>query len=396
MYSEEHFKKAIGNLLTSTEGHDFFKDYFDANSIKTPEDLEKLFDSFKEYLKGKGKWNSDAEIAIKIFNEHSNDFISQNSGSPIFTINRTKKINDSWIQDFLTDFGKCKTEDRFAEEVLPRKYKTITENMILFGVDGKRLSEVHSKYLEYNHPLVNYTVSSTLYNSKNFSQGLPILKKAIESVASYPHYYWDSEYGIEGATWSIADILYLVSNKGFEELGLEKEKYKLLKLLFLYLSRYICMTKSNIKSIDFYSNRARIVKGYFMEFVGIFDLGVNPDIQYISDMYLAYNVAMKNNLTAIPSFMQLMWDSLKMYRHGSHIPNNSGGYQEIEDRTWMELVRDGEIRSIMLADKLFKEFTSYNLNVSKPTIEKLFEYAQSNHSDNTEKYMDKIQKRRLN
>ena len=156
------------------------------------------------------------------------------------------------------------------------------------------------------------------------------------------------------------------------------------------------MSKSNIKSIDFYSNRARIVKGHYMEFAGIFDLGINPDIQYISDMYLAYDVAMRNNLTSIPSFMQFMWDSLKMYRHGSHIPNNSGGYQEIEDRTWMELVHDGEIRSIMLADKLFKEFSNHNLNISKPTIDKIFQYIQSNNIDNTQKYMDKITKRRLN
>lgn len=28
-----------------------------------------------------------------------------------------------------------------------------------------------------------------------------------------------------------------------------------------------------------------------------------------------------------------------MYRHGSHITKSSGGYQEIEDDTWMQLVQ---------------------------------------------------------
>src|SRR5690606_24049113 len=174
------------------------------------------------------------------------------------------------------------------------------------------------------------------------------------------------------------------------------EKIKLLKLLFLYMSRYICMTQSNIKSIDFYSIRARVVKGNYMEFIGIFGLGVNPDIQYMSDMYLAYQISSNNNLTAIPSFKQFMWDSLKMYEHGSHIPNSSGGYKEIEDRTWMELVRDGEIRSLILGDKLLKEFENYELNISNSTIDDIFKILHETKKDDLENYIKKISERKLN
>ena len=138
------------------------------------------------------------------------------------------------------------------------------------------------------------------------------------------------------------------------------------------------MTKSNLKSVDFYSNRARIVKSNYMEFIGIFWIGVNPDIQYISDMYLAHQTGMK------------------MYRHGSHIPNSSGGYQEIEDRTWMELVRDGEIRSIMLADKLLKEFENYELNISNSTIDNIFSILFETKKDDLENYIKKISERKLN
>ena len=47
---------------------------------------------------------------------------------------------------------------------------------------------------------------------------------------------------------------------------------------------------------------------------------------------------------------------MKMYRHGSHISNSSGGYQETEDATWMQLVQRGHLRSINLAEKIFIEF----------------------------------------
>ena len=94
--------------------------------------------------------------------------------------------------------------------------------------------------------------------------------------------------------------------------------------------------------------------------------------------------------------MQFMWDSLKMYEHGSHITNSSGGYKEIEDRTWMELVRDGEIRSMLLADKLLKEFENYELNISNSTIENIFEILAKTKKDDLDNYLKKISERKLN
>jgi hypothetical protein len=85
-----------------------------------------------------------------------------------------------------------------------------------------------------------------------------------------------------------------------------------------------------------------------------------------------------------------------MYEHGSHIPNSSGGYKEIEDRTWMELVRDGEIRSLILGDKLLKEFESYELNLSNSTIDNIFKILDETKEDDLENYIKKISERKLN
>ena len=155
------------------------------------------------------------------------------------------------------------------------------------------------------------------------------------------------------------------------------------------------MTNSNAMCIDLYSNRARIVKGYYMDFIGIFGGTVNPDIQYISDMRLAYQTAVNHHIPAIGPIQQLYWDSMKMYRHGSLIPDDTGGYQDIEDRTWLELVIIGEVRSISLAEKLFKEFENYNLNISNSNIDKLFDYLSKTKKDDYENYLTKIHDRKL-
>jgi hypothetical protein len=395
MSNEENLRVALQHLIGLEEHNSFYKTYLSNHEIKTSTDLDLFFNAFKTHLDTLGKWNDDLELTLKIIKEQSEIVKHQKSNSPLFSINNSRKLNDSWLIEFRKEFQQCLTGDQFVEEIKPRRYKTITENLILYGVDGEKLSVVYSKYSEFNHPYVNYTVASVLYNAKNFSNGLPILKEGIKSIASYPNHYWNNEYGVEGAAWMIGDLLYLLGSS-LDTRNLRNEKIKLLKLLFLYMSRYICMTQSNIKSIDFYSNRARIVKGNYMEFIGIFGLGVNPDIQYMSDMYLAYQISSNNNLTAIPSFRQFMWDSLKMYEHGSHIPNSSGGYKEIEDRTWMELVRDGEIRSLILGDKLLKEFESYELNLSNSTIDNIFKILDETKEDDLENYIKKISERKLN
>jgi hypothetical protein len=396
MSNDENLRAALQHLISLEEHNAFYENYVSKQEIKTSTDLDKFFNAFKSHLDSLGKWNDDLELTLKIIKEQSEIVKHQKSINPLFSVNNSRKLNDSWIDEFQKEFQQCLTGDQFVEEIKPKRYKTITENLILHGVDGKKLSDVYSKYSDFNHPYVNYRVGSVLYNAKNFSNGLPILKEGIKSIASYPNHYWNNEYGIEGAAWLIGDLLYLSGNSLDNNNNLRSEKIKLLKLLFLYMSRYICMTHSNIKSIDFYSNRARIVKGNYMEFIGIFGIGVNPDIQYMSDMYLAYQISLNNNLSAIPSFKQFMWDSLKMYQHGSHIPNSSGGYKEIEDRTWMELVRDGEIRSLILGDKLLKEFENYELNLSNSKIDNIFDILAKTKSDDLHNYIKKISERKLN
>jgi hypothetical protein len=394
MSNEEVLKSALHHLINSDEHGGFFAAFIE-KQISSEADLSITFQKYKKHLLEKNQWSEELEIVLKLIGEQSNIIQQKNTTSHIYYVNNSQKINDSWIKEFIEDLNKCLTGDYFAEEER-RRYKTIKEYSVLYGVNGEELSKVYTKFCDFNHPFVNFKVSSILYNSKDYTNGLPILQQGLKSIASYPNFYWNSKYGVEAAAGIIGDFLYLLGHKVFIQTGLISEKIKLLKLLYLYLSRYIYMTNSDIRCVDFYANRAKIVKECYLDFIGIFDWGVNPDIQFISDMYLAHQTGMNHGLPMFTKpYDQFYWDSMKMYRHGSHVPNGTGGYHDIEDRTWKELVRDGEIRSIVLSEKLLKAFSNYELNLSNATIETLFAQLYETKKDAVDEYLTKINQNKL-
>lgn len=111
--------------------------------------------------------------------------------------------------------------------------------------------------------------------------------------------------------------------------------------------------------------RADIEYDYQYYFIPIFGIGVNPEIQFMSDKYLSHAVAQKYGIEEMTQ--QNYWDSSKMYQHGSLIPNSSIGYNEIEDATWGELIERGQIRSEETANRLYNDYLKgdYCLNADE-------------------------------
>ncbi|EAQ49606.1 hypothetical protein [Leeuwenhoekiella blandensis] len=369
-------KSSLGLLFSITEFEDFFKNYSQEKKIEGKNGLYLLIESFRENLSQNRELSSEEDILLKHIVECTENEIYANSALKISIVNKVKIPNEEFLKEFLTDFEAIKTGDLSFEEINNGKYKTVKEYISLQGVDGKGLSKLYEKYKDFNHPYIYDLISEPIIQAKNYSNGIAILKKSLKYALRYPNYFWHSLQGVDACATSLYRIQFLLGYEGFREIekSIENFETKLLKLIFLFLSRVIYMSKDNLLSIDAYSNRARIVRDYKYQFIGIFGIGVIPDIQYISDKYLAYTTATKNNLVGQP-FTQLMWDSMKMYRHGSHIPNSSGGYQETEDATWMQLVQRGHLRSINLSEKILEEFENYELNFTNSEIDLICEIA---------------------
>ena len=390
---DKGLKKSLGLLFSISEFELFYKDFSLENKMEGKEGLYLLTETFRKRLAEKREVTEDEDILLKHIIECAENEVYANSKLKISIINRVKIPNENFLKDFNTDFQAIKTDDLFFEQTNKGKYKTVKEFISLHGVDGKGLFELYEKYKDFNHPYIYDLISEPLIQAKNFSNGIAVLKKSLNYAFRYPNYFWDSLRGVDSCATSLYRLQFLLGKDGLMELNktINNFEIKLLKLIFLYLSRVIYMSDSNLLSIDAYSNRARIVRDYTYQFMGIFGLGVIPDIQYISDKYLAYTTATKNNLVGQP-FQQLMWDSMKMYRHGSHIPNSSGGYQETEDATWMQLVQRGNLRSINLSETILSEFENYELNFTNSEIDYICNYATQKNKDDFENYIKKIKK----
>lgn len=390
---DKALKSSLGLLFSISEFEAFYKVYSHEKMIDGKSGLFDLIEAFREKISEKRELLEEENILLKHIIESAENEIYANSALKISILNNVKIPTEYFLKEFQLDFHAIKTKDLFFEQINRGKYKTVKEYISLHGVDGRGLSELYEKYKDFNHPYIYDLISEPLIQAKNFSNGITILKKSLKYALRYPNYFWHSLHGVNACASSLYRIQFLLGFDGFREIenSIKDFEIKLLKLIFLYLSRVIYMSKDNILSIDAYSNRAVIVSDYKYQFMGIFGIGVIPDIQFISDKYLAYTTATKNNLVGQP-FTQLMWDSMKMYRHASHIPNSSGGYQETEDATWMELVQRGHLRSINLAEQILSEFENYELNFTNSEIDFICEIAMRKNPDSFENYINQLKK----
>lgn len=341
---------------------------------KGDKNLPLIVSSFQSKLKNEGGLTQEIEMMLKIIVERYED-IKESSFEGIHFINKHMQIDDtSVLSEFSNDkhrFTKSGWKFKRAER---QHYKTITEKIAYQEVD---YSSIIDKYINYDHPYICSQIAMAYNGSRMYHIGLPFLQKALCHVFSYPNRYWHNPWGIIGCTDAIFELQHLLGRKGMIELPALKVN-GVLECLYLYLSRAISMFDncieeitdneiplSAIMKINYLSMRADIEYDYQYYFIPIFGIGVNPEIQFMSDKYLSHAVAQKYGIEEMTQ--QNYWDSSKMYQHGSLIPNSSIGYNEIEDATWGELIERGQIRSEETANRLYNDYLKgdYCLNADE-------------------------------
>ena len=393
----ERFKnlKTVIHLLENIQGFDeFFKHYVSGNEVDSIERIVRLLESFKDSLIKQARFGETEQLILAHTHELLETVSYATSNYKIFQVSATLKPKEEFVFDFSAEFDSAKTSDVFFQTISPKRYKTKTEKIAYHGCDGKKVAEIYHRYKGYNHPYIHYLTSLPFIESRQYTFGIPILNNALKYAFRFPNHFWHSKIGVEACGWSLFRLQNLLGYEGM--LLVEQEvplfKQKLLKLIYLYLSRYIYMTNGALKAIDCYTHRAQLIKDYHIDFAGIWGLQVNPDIQFISDYYLAHEISEKYSLSGIPQFKQLFWDSLKMYEHGSLIPNATGGYKDIEERTWVELVSDGASRSIRFSEKLLQEFEDHELNLTNTEVDFACQIALEIRPDDNERFNKQIPK----
>ena len=211
-------------------------------------------------------------------------------------------------------------------------------------------------------------------------RGIGYLFNALTKAVVMPNIYWHNERAIIGyveSIWEIIRLSKLAHISGNEE-GIDEPLIfcKLLRLLFLYMSRYIELNPNKIKTADVYSNRAELFYFFPTEMQSLFmgsSFIVIPDLQFSSDKFLAYRTASQTCPELVSGFyIQCLWDSKKMYQYGNlNYPTIDGGYTVIEDAGWMEIVERCRMRSRIVAQQIYKKDLHGNIYLTKKQVERL-------------------------
>lgn len=359
--------------------------YFDSfiqNNSSIYNDVEELLKDFLSFVDNKGLDVSEIRIMVHIAIERYASII-ENSHKALYYINSTKRFHDeSIVSEFIEDLRKAKCEGVLFKNADIQHYKTITEKIACQKVDFKE--ETIKKYWNCTHPYVCSIISSAFINAKQYGIGIQFLKNGLSNFNTISNKYWDNPLALKGCSDILHMTQYVLGVKGMSEtVGADK----ILEMLYLYISRVIYMgdipqDKKNIHTdsvsqhvidkINYLSIRADLVYDYQNMFAHIFPMGVNPDIQFMADKYMADAFAEQFGLGVMTK--QCFYDSLKMYQHGSLIPNYSGGYKDVEDATWGELIERGTTRAYDIAYTYYKEYKKGNYQLSANEIDTIISY----------------------
>lgn len=364
-----------------------FEDFINSSS-STYKDVELLLNDFLKYIIDKEQDTSEIRIMVHIAIEQYAAIIEK-SHNTLYYINNTKRYNDEQIlRDFTADYAEARTGEYLFKRAEIQRYKTLTEKIAFSKINFSQ--ETINKYINCSHPYICAVIATAFINAKFYDVGLHFLKNGLKNFCSYQNVYWHNPVALKGC----ADILHLtqyvlasagmISTIGFD---------KLMKMLYLYISRVIYMgdipeaetidTNSDnisqhiIDKINYLSIRGDLEYDYRNFIISIFPTGVNPYIQFMADKAMADAIAKKYGLGQITE--QCFKDSLKMYQHGSLIPNWTGGYHDIEDETWGELIQRGTNRAYNIAYDFYLEYINGDYQVSEEEIDKIISYLKKKY-----------------
>jgi len=379
MFAANSIEELIAHFICATPG---LADFI----LRHPEldNFNAIIESFKKEQIENGSFNNELELMLKILLEKHSSFI-ENSDKGIHYLNKHIQVDDSeMLRQFIIDTKDSYLDEYDFRETERQLYKATTEKIAFQKVD---FSNIIEDYTDCDHPYICSKIAIAYLNAKKYDIGLVFLQKALNHVFSSPNIYWHNPTALYGCVDALYEFQHLLGREGMSELSecIPNGISRILQCLYLYLSRAIHMCdyenaeKDNehiphfiIHKINYLSIRADLIYFYRQEFAYIFDIGVNPDIQFMSDKATAYSLAMNYGIAIVAQ--DAYQDALNMYQYGNLSPNNSGGYIDIEDATFVELIERGQKRSESLANTLLDKYKNSEFYVLRNDLADCISY----------------------
>ncbi len=312
----------------------------------------------------------------------------------ITNLDRSLCLDESTVFEYIFKQQRLASKDIKNVEYLKTPYKTKSEVLPF-----RHISPIDQEWLiiEYGgiaHPYILADIAGVFIYSQKIKESFDFLRRSACLLIDFPNKYWNSELSVTGAvnTFRWLRLLHQATSKTGnwvlppDDINLSR---KLFKYNYLYLSRMACITRDELLEQSAYANRAALVK---MPFAYTFlpFIGQNPDTLYISDLYYAHFCNQKATEMSVLTNSNYFQKSLTYYQNASLWPNDTGGYADIEEDTYFQLVERKHKVALLNAYEYWKELKRGEDVLSESDIDRIFILIEQEYTNNFNRFRNNI------
>jgi hypothetical protein len=361
MKDEQHIKELLEKIRELNP--EAFNDFASKHSICFQPKKENwlfpmLFDYYVNVVQDKTISELVKELGLTL---HRN--CQEKPLSEVTHIDRSLCIDDSYVEDYVRKVQSFQSEKPVYKD-LNSPWKTRGINLSLYEIPEFLLNSVVFEFKDKEHPYILADIAGMYIYAQKFEESLGYLYRSIRLLATFPNRFWNSEYGLVGAVNTFRLLL----------LMFPKQKIEIYRKLFsydyIYLTKLACNASDEIFQQNAYVNRASIVISPFARYV--IPLHINPDLLYISDMYYAHYCNELAETVSFASGWKYNMKSLTYYQNASFWPNDTGGYVDIEDKNYGQIVSEKHELAKEIAFSFYSDIYSGKITLQDKEIELIF------------------------
>ena len=321
-----------------------------------------LYEFYTEDVKNSRVVRLLQELGMLFHNENLNEPFAD-----ITTLDRSLCLDESKVFEYIVKQQKLASADIKNVENLRTPYKTKTKVLPF-----RHISPIDHDWLiiEYGgiaHPYILADIAGVLIYSKKIKESFDYLRRSVSLLTEFPNKFWNSELAIAGATNTFRLIRLMFPSHRLDQIALFR---KIFKYNYLYLTRMACITRDELMEQTAYVNRAELVSHRCTYlFLPLF---LNPYLLYISYSYHVHYCNETAMINSVVSGKNYYMQSLTYYQNGSLWSNDTGGYVDIEDKTYGQIVREKKLVSIMNAQSFMQEIIKSQEFMTYYDIEAIF------------------------
>ena len=339
-----------------------------------------LYEFYTEDVKNSRVVRLLQELGMLFHNENLNEPFAD-----ITTLDRSLCLDESKVFEYIVKQQKLASADIKNVENLRTPYKTKTKVLPF-----RHISPIDHDWLiiEYGgiaHPYILADIAGVLIYSKKIKESFDYLRRSVSLLTEFPNKFWNSELAIAGATNTFRLIRLMFPSHRLDQIALFR---KIFKYNYLYLTRMACITRDELMEQTAYVNRAELVSHRCTYlFLPLFQ---NPDLLYISDLYHAHYCNETAMFNSVVSGKNYYMQSLTYYQNGSLWSNDTGGYVDIEDKTYGQIVREKKLVSIMNAQSFMQEKIKSQEFLTSSDIAAIFSLIENEYKTNFKSFRNRV------